>query len=149
RCPRPCARVSPRRIFFSAKVMNATRWRAAPALWPTLLLISKPRWRAAPSHKARANWQRRSRNPGEGLSALVAGDLFDEIHNASAQPRVLDVREGLRQRQAIGTRQEIGDIVRDRSFRRSIFGLLGDGSIKKERHRHFENLRDVLKPACT
>jgi len=46
----------------------------------------------------------------------IAGDLFDQIHNSPAQPRVLDVRKGLRQRQAIRTRQEIGDVVGDRGF---------------------------------
>src|SRR5262245_64097566 len=93
--------------------MNATQWRGAPALCPTSSPISTPRWRAARSRRGRANWRRRSR-VYETKSTLIAGDLFDQIHNSPAQPRVLDVRKGLRQRQAIRTRQEIGDVVGDR-----------------------------------
>ena len=50
------------------------------------------------------------------LLALIAGDLFNEVDDPSAQLGVLDVRKGLRQRQAIGARQKIRDVVGDRSF---------------------------------
>src|SRR5262245_59778528 len=64
--------------------------------------------------------------------ALLAGDLFHQIHDPAAQPRVLDVRERLGQRQAIGARQEVGDVVGNRRFREAILGGLCDGTVKKE-----------------
>jgi hypothetical protein len=73
--------------------------------------------RVAHSRKARAIWRQRFTTVyGTELLALIAGDLFHEINHAPAQLRIFDICERFGQRQPIGGRQKIGDIVGDRSF---------------------------------
>ena len=78
-----------------------------------------------------------------------ACDLLDQIDDPAAQLGVLDAHEGLGQREAIGGRQEVGDIGRRGRFGKSVVGLPRRvrRAVEEERHRHLQDVRDLLQAA--
>src|ERR1700722_14627976 len=54
--------------------------------------------------------------PSTLVRSLARGDLFDQFDDAAPKFGIGDAREGTRQRQALGSRQKIGNIGRRSSF---------------------------------
>src|SRR5712671_3480608 len=87
---------------------------------------------------------------GPPRSGLVgAGDLLDQIDDSAAQLGVLDAHEGLGQRQAVGGRQEVGDIGRRGRLGKSVVRLARGvrRAVEEERHRYLQDVCDLLKAA--
>src|SRR6516164_7784820 len=79
-----------------------------------------------------------------------ACNLFDEVDDATPQSRALYSGECLGECQSLGSRQEIQDVSRRGGILRAMGPRLDiRGILKKERHRHLEDLGNLLEPACS
>jgi hypothetical protein len=98
-------------------------------------------------------WALAHRAVGGLLLALLARrDLLDEINDAPPQLGVADPHEGLGECQTVRGGEKVGDISRRGCFSHSFRPPCARDvrrTIEKERDRHLQYLRDLLKSAGT
>src|SRR6476660_1646028 len=94
-----------------------------------------------------------SLKPKRSGSALVRsfarGDLFDHFDNAAPELGIGNARERARERQTLGSREEIRNVGRRGALAVAI-GLCGGAarpSLEQERYRHLEYFGDLLNAA--
>src|SRR6516225_6036557 len=94
-------------------------------------------------------WPAALRRLFEYSSAFVAGgNLLDEIDDAAPQFRIFDPHEGFGQSEAVGGRQEVGNVSRRGRFGQAFMaarGLCAGRAFKEKSDRDLENVRNLLK----
>jgi hypothetical protein len=85
-----------------------------------------------------------------GQNLIFARDLLDEIDDPPAQLGVLDAHERLGEREPIRGREKVRHVGGRGSFAEAldaVSALLRRGAFEEKRHRHLQDLRDLLQSA--